>query len=234
MYRIRTWITLRKVLRDCTPIFEAVLPAKKIAFLPLPRYLAGKCCSKDEHISNFGDSEYADEVLKISAAAKAAYNAAKPPGSFALYTLSDSDLLHSAHYPSTDGSDSVWRDPVHFRGEVYASIAADLATLITTSAVGDGEAGQPTKRLRIDSVAPPVICTSSHTRGRIATPSWLMGRAIRSQIGGNGRGRGRGPARARGRGGGRGGWRGFSRGPNPYSWRGRGSGYASFVRGRGR
>ena len=61
---------LRKTIRDCQPIFEAVSVAKKIVLLPFPRYLSGKCCSNMEHITNFGNDEYREEVLRASAAVK--------------------------------------------------------------------------------------------------------------------------------------------------------------------
>ena len=219
----------RKIIRDCQPIFEAVSCAKKIALLPFPRYLSGKCCSNPEHITNFGNEEYKEEVLRVSSAVRSAYNSVKPPGEFVIYSLSDSDLLHTA---TADDPGDIWRDPVHFRGTVYAAIAADLLVLIGAAAAEEPGA-LPAKRQRLDSVAPPVICTAPQTRGQVPTPGWLMGVAVQAQQGRGGWGRGRGSGGAGGRRGGRSGWRGSGR-ASPYSWRGWSGGYAGGSRARGR
>ena len=144
-----------------------------------------------------------------------------------VYSLSDSDLLHTA---TADEPGDVWRDPVHFRAEVYSAIAADLAALVETAPEGAGAV--PAKRQRLDSVAPPVICTTSKISGSVPTPSWLMGAAVSTQRGG-GRGRGRGFLGGSSSRGGRGGWRGGSRG-YPHSWRGWQSSSGGTGRARGR
>jgi hypothetical protein len=225
---------LRKTLKDCQPIFDAMKEAKKIVVLPFPRYLAGKCCTDVNHITNFGDESYEDEVLRVSVAVRAAYNSAKPCGFFMLYSLSDTDLLIAAENRPLGGENAIWRDPVHFQPDVYSSIAADLVDQIAEATKGEGGADQhPNKRRRIDSVAPPVVCVAPRARGRSLLPAWLMGRAAGFEQRGRGDGRrpsaggyrGRGHAhRARG-------------GHGRYSWFGigsrslnRGGGY----RGRGR
>ena len=208
---------LKRILRDCGQIFEAIKPAKKILMVPFPRYISGKCCPDQNHIENYGIESYLNEILKVSVTVKSAIATVKLVSNFVVYELSESDVIDMAELTNADAP-AVWADPVHFRPEVYASIAADLAAI--AERVGAGDEELPAKRLRLDSVAPPVVTVPSRARGRPTVPSWLLGRAARTSVLGSGRGRGsvRGGTQApwRGRGGNR-----WFRAPSGRRWGGR-------------
>ena len=107
-----------------------------------------------------------------------------------LYSLSDTDLLIAAENNPPGGENAIWRDPVHFQPEVYSSIAADLVDQIAEATKSEaGAEQQPSKRRRIDSVAPPVVCVAPQARGRSLVPAWLMGRTAGFDQRGRGDGR---------------------------------------------
>ena len=197
--------------------------------VPFPRYLAGKCCDDSTHITNFGEDTYPDEVLKVSQVVRAAYSAAKPPGEYTVFSLSESDLAFTAEAETTGGESPIWADPVHFMAEVYGTIAGDLLSRVAPLP-DDGEDRQGAKRQRIDSVAPPTICIAPQSRGRPPIPAWLMGRSEQPSRGGRESGTGSGRGSRRG---------GFNSADGPhgccFSRAGRGAGFwaPGYRRGRG-
>jgi hypothetical protein len=96
--------------------------------VPFPRYLVAKCCDNVEHIANFGDADYRDEVCKFAVTIPNAVSGLLSLGKIKIFSLfecvSSSDLSHM----STEifENPASWQDPVHPSPNVYTCAAGAL------------------------------------------------------------------------------------------------------------
>ena len=52
------WPTFKLIFASSIPLLRAAGKSKKIILSPLPRYINGRCCPDESHLSNFGTREY--------------------------------------------------------------------------------------------------------------------------------------------------------------------------------
>ena len=216
----------QRIYLDCMPIFDSVNQAQVIVVLPFPRYIAGKCCSNDDHMTNFGTADYLDEIGKSADLVKAATAGLVSLGKNKVFSLPDMLANTDPHRTAAEilEDPSSWADPVHLARVHYAAVAG---ALLNIKAEADAEASPP-KRARLESV---VASQPMPSRGgkRIQLPGWILGKGTAPRGGGNSsrvwRG-GNGSAR------GGGGMAGWPRGP--YGNASRPGSSWGFVRGRGR
>jgi hypothetical protein len=53
---------LKKILAHCAEKWFKYRAPKLIGIVPIPRYVAGKCCGEHDHISNFADPDYVPDM----------------------------------------------------------------------------------------------------------------------------------------------------------------------------
>jgi hypothetical protein len=202
----------QRILQDCMPIIDAAAVAMSILVVPLPRYVAGKCCQEEGHITNFGQHDYLDEVGK--------YVKVIQEGTAGLLSLGKVRLFSPFELANTDFVDTVtellepeqWVDTVHLTSRMYGKVAIDLLQF----KAGMVEGGPPSKRQRLSSVAPPAMPPPRGGRA-VTLPGWVLGKGPTPS--GRGRGGWRPYAGGRNRGGGGrgGGGRGGYYGRRPYA-----------------
>ena len=213
----------QRIYQDATPIFDVAHPAEIIVFFPIPRYVIGKCCERDEHISNFGTADFLDEIVGCVDLVKTATAGLRSLGKSR--TLSVMDLLATTD-PNRTVTErltdpAIWSDPVHMANNIYVGLAGSIlemrAAMVTEAT--------PQKRIRLDSV---VSANPNRQRGpkKVALPSWVLGKGPAGASNRPGSWRGGRGLRWTGRSAGRGSACGVWRGPSGGRGRGR-----SFGRG---
>ena len=176
-----------------------------ICVLPLPRYVQRPCCSDEQHMVNWAESDFTDILLRGSTAC---FNVLKAKGEkhgLTIATFNPLSCFNSSQdlgaFTSSAGL-SIWRedDAVHLTAAAYN----DIAAVLSNPAENYGK--QPvtgTVRRRLASVIPAATAATPPVR----EPAWISGE-LRSARGG---------MRGGQRGGFRGGqWGGRGQGP----WRG--------------
>ena len=135
----------QRIYQDSMPIFDSVNDAQVIVVLPIPRYISGKCCSDEAHITNFGTADCLDEIDRSVDLVKAATAGLISPGKnkvFNLYdTLANADPNRSVAEILADPAS--WADPVHLSRVNYAALAG---ALLNIKAEADAEASPRRRR----------------------------------------------------------------------------------------
>jgi hypothetical protein len=178
---------LQKIMTDSEPLLTAAGKATSVLVAPLPRYVSGKCCNDDSHITNFAEVQYMCELKKPAEV----FAALMSNGNHKVFTLSDlvpdnADLLYEA--TGVIGGGGVWAsgDPVHLSKAAYQEIAKALVNMAE-----DASGTTPAKRIRLNSIVLPQGGTRRPAK-TVALPAWIMGRSERQR--GRGSGYGKGPA----------------------------------------
>ena len=151
------------------PVIDAAGSAVVILVAPFPRYVLGKCCDNESHLTNWGTAEMADELGKVASNTKAVLTAAvKLPYKIFEYEHDMAGFDFSAR----EGLLSPWSasDPVHLSAAAYDAVADKLLES------GRPLSGRPTKRARLESVVPGQrgLVGRGH-RGNIRPSAWFSG-----------------------------------------------------------
>jgi hypothetical protein len=195
---------LKIVLQALKKITDAFPDAKLIILSPMPRYVGTKCCDAADHVTNFADPNYADD---ISAALErvdeilTAWLQAQPNTSLLVDYRSGTDEPEvSLHDLTVDGV-PVWGvdDPVHATPQLYWKLAGAVGAALDE--LGMAASGQP-KRPRLESLVVRPAEKGGVGKKPAVPQSWSAGILPQNQ--------------QRGGGGGRRGW--------PRNWRGCGRG----------
>jgi len=197
-----------KIVSDAKDLLSAAKESKTVLFAPIPRYISGKCCSDQGHVTNWNTGSLTSEVHRAGEMAELAVS-----GSAAISRSTFISVLE--FFDSTDpllsevrtgGGQSIWltSDPVHLSQHAYS----ELVNMLTDMLQQEEDGPRPRKRARLESVVPAIPGGRRGHQGRIRPPLWVSGMAARASSGGRGRGRGefRGAGLWRPRGGGRGMW----------------------------
>jgi hypothetical protein len=219
-----------KITRDAEVVFSAASAGRVVIALPFPRYVIGKCCTDPSHLANWdkesmlAEFHRANEIAELAINANSAIENPTMLSIFEIFESADPDLSEA----KTASGQSIWlnSDPVHLSNHAYL----EIANMVQSLEPSEDDGPRPRKRVRLESVVPPIPGGSRGRQGRIRPPLWVSGMASRRGAGGRARARGgfRGTA-------GRGSWR-----PRGGSFRGGfrsnyGSGRPGFLRGgRGR
>jgi hypothetical protein len=212
---IRTKSYLKIVLNRLKIVTTANPELKIIVLLPIPLYMAGKCCDNMNHVTNFDEPAYVadfSEGLERVEELVTGWLQSLPTTGVTVDFRAGADEP-GVHLPdlTADGV-SVWNlaDPVHPTAALYSNLAA--AIVHAMAEYGPEPIGNPSKRPRLDSMV--VRKAEKKSAVQMRPQSWSLGilpeppRPTRG--GGRGgqrgslnasRGRGgraRGPARARG------------------------------------
>jgi hypothetical protein len=197
-----------------------VSEANVIIVVPIPRYVVGKCCDSTDHITNYDDPDYVDEVMKYVKIIPSAVSGILSLGKARTLSLPRAIANDSA---DPGGSDlwfchDSWSDPVHLSSQLYSRAAGSILALH-----GELTTQEPAhKRARLESVAPPPTTHRGGRGGRsVRLPGWVLGR------GPTGSAHARGSYRPRGHG-------PSHRGPSRGTYGRYGYGNRSWHRGRGR
>jgi hypothetical protein len=210
--RPRTYLKI--ALQSLSKLVEAIPELKLIVLAPIPRYVTEKCCNHPEHVKNFSDPGYYDEIsasLERVDDLLTAWLQAIPVPSLLIDYRSGTDEPDLPVTDLTVGGSPVWQpgDPVHASQRLYSKVAEAICGSLDKLGVPD-PAGAA-KRPRLKSIV--VWQQQSARKGlKPVTPqSWSAGTLPAPPKRGSQGGRFRGN-------------RGWPRGYN--SWRG--------PRGRGR
>ena len=165
----------QRILQDCTPMFDASASAGVMVAVPIPRYLTGKCCGDESHITNFGSPDYLDEVGKVSALVPAAVAGLLSLGKVKLISLIEcsetTDPDPTSVNPLLDPAN--WTDPVHLASHLYAKAASCILNKAAEMTAGPDDK----HRARLDSIAPVPRITAGGRGGRgVSLPAWVTGR----------------------------------------------------------
>ena len=179
-----------RLIRDAVPVLDAANTAKIVFVIPFPRYVVGKCCRDELHISNFGSSGFWSELERPATSAKQAVMSLGHKKAVFTFNIreviSDTALAEMAELEGA-GASRIWAndDLVHFTAEVYLAIGKALI-----GAEGSDQRGQ--KRARLESVIAQAGPPNKRGGGNVRLPDWLSGRPGSGLEYGYGRGRGRG------------------------------------------
>jgi hypothetical protein len=206
---------LKRILGNCSSMFEPDLKPKLVILVPIPHCVTGKCCDSAQHITNIADPEYIaemDATIEMLEDLLTAWGQSVMDRADIFHFRTVTDDPDDATVSLMVRGETIWStdDPVHANPVLYKALAADILNLIGVSDaacadVGAG-AGPPAKRARLESV---VVQRESSVAPKVptrSTASWLTGtlpptrgRGGRER-GGSGQGppfRGRGWGRAR-------------------------------------
>jgi hypothetical protein len=215
---IRTKSYLKVVLNRLKTVTTANPELKIIALLPIPRYMAGKCCDDMNHVTNFDEPAYVadfSEGLERVEELVTGWLQSLPTTGVTVDFRAGADEP-GVHLPDLNaGGASVWSpaDPVHPTGALYSNLAAAIVDAMAE--YGPEPFGNRNKRPRLDSMV--VRKAEKKSAVQMRPQSWSLG--ILPEPPGPNRGRGRGGLRgsqnaSRGRG-------GQARGPaRARGWRG--------------
>jgi hypothetical protein len=178
-----------RILRDSVPILDATGGAKVVLVVPFPRYVTGKCCKDEMHITNYGTKGFWSELDRPDLSVKTEISALEYDKELSIFKLSDvigDTVLSDMAGEHGHGAGSIWAegDPVHLNAEVYASIGRALAD-------SDSEEPRNLKRARIESVVARAGPPSKRAKAPVRLPDRLSGK--QGTVQSRGRGRGRGP-----------------------------------------
>jgi hypothetical protein len=214
---IRPKTVLKTVLQNCNDIFGQVSP-RVICLVPVARYISAKCCNDRDHVKNYTEADYANDIeagleLAEDLLTGWAQNIASRADIINFRSVADDpeQLLQDLRFED----DPFWaeEDPVHCVAKVYSAMAGSLISLLNSGEdEGDGEPAA--KRQRLESVVVQRSGSATNAAPRRSTASWSTGLLPPS--------RGRG-GRARG-----GPYRGHPFGGRQRGW------FRPYGRGRGR
>jgi hypothetical protein len=220
---VRTKSYLKVVLSHFKVVTNSFPETKILTVLPIPRYVTGKCCDNENHVSNFADpgflADISDGLEKAEELLTGWLQSLPVVGMIIDFRAGTDEPGADLPYLTTSG-DSVWQasDPVHPSASLYSSLAEEIRAALAEYDVSEAGQGGCSKRPRLESM---VVRKAGKSNDAPARPqSWSLGilpdqqRLSRGgQQGGNRGGRGhtgRGRGRLRG-------WRGFS-GRGPKFW----------------
>jgi hypothetical protein len=186
--------TLKKYLENCEELVCLLKDTKVLLVCPTPRYLTQKCCSKVNHIDNFGSPDYDDDFYDFQEQhRKILYNWGTSKG--LNFELIDPTTCVNQTEPSlksrrTSAGSPLWNetDGVHLSPDGYRDLACAIMELVTGSdndSYDDSEDGTAScstgasKRKHPDSVVTmPHPVKHSRGKGSEAAPvaGWLMGK----------------------------------------------------------
>jgi hypothetical protein len=190
-----------KILADAAPILEGAAEARILLLAPFPRYVNGKCCSDEQHLTNHGSNGFWTEMEKIGVYVSNVVEEANLK--MELRVVQWSDIAGNTElYRSVPSTGELWlpTDPVHLSDAGYQMVA-DALKAIASDLIAEGEPAS--KRPRLDSIVPQPNSRLNRGGYQVNLPDWLTGAAARGSRGG-GRGPSRGATRGqqtRGRGG---------------------------------
>jgi hypothetical protein len=194
--------TLKKYLENCEELACLLKDTKVLLVCPTPRYLTQKCCSKVNHIENFGNPEYEEEFHDFQEQhRKILCNWGTSKG--LNFKLIDPTTCVNQTEPTlknrtTSAGSSLWSgtDGVHLSPDGYRDLACaiiELAAGCDNDSYDNSEDGTDScstgasKRKHPDSVVTMPQPVSKHSRGAgsVAAPvaGWLMGKPEPDQRG---------------------------------------------------
>jgi len=216
-----------RILEDAAEILDAAASATVVLVAPFPRYVTGKCCQSEQHLTNHGTETFWAEIEKTGISVQQAVEACDFASVCKIFYISDCIGIDEL-YPMENLSGDIWdRDAVHLTQSGYQRVADALATVCLCREEGEPSA----KRQRLDSIVPATADRGLRGRHSVPLPAWLTGDVQAGRGGGRGRAY-RGGGRGEGRGGG-GGVRGGGGGRGGGADYGTGSGYGGGHGGRG-
>jgi hypothetical protein len=173
---IRTKSYLKNVLSHLKKITDSFPDCKIVMLSPIPRYMHTKCCPDPEHIKNFGERTFQDEMSedldKVSDLLTAWLEATDIPSLLVDYRAGTEQPTVPVPDLTVDGQ-SIWQqsDPVHPNPALYAK----LAELIYTSLdeLDANVASGAPKRARLESVV--VRKKASEVKTNPSKQSWSLG-----------------------------------------------------------
>jgi hypothetical protein len=203
---VRSKSYLKNVLGHLKKITDSAQDCKIVMLAPVPRYLHAKCCADPDHVKNFGErafqEELSEDLEKVGDLLTAWLEATDTPSLLVDYRAGADQPAMPVPDLTVDDQ-SIWHaaDPVHPTPALYAKLSESIFSSLDEL---DASRGAAPKRARLESVV--VRKASSDVRNNPSKQSWSVGvLPAPSAQPANSRGR---LSSMRGRGGGRGGRRG--------------------------
>jgi hypothetical protein len=165
----------KNVLSHLKKITDSFPDCKIVMLSPIPRYMHTKCCPDPEHVKNFGERTFQDEMAedldKVSDLLTAWLEATDTPSLLVDYRAGTEQPTKPVPDLTVAGQ-SIWQqaDPVHPTSALYK-----LAELIYTSLdeLDASVASSAPKRARLESVV--VRKKTSEVKNNPSKQSWSLG-----------------------------------------------------------
>jgi hypothetical protein len=138
--------TMKKTLDMCSQLGKKFDKSQVILICPTPRYVVGKCCNEPNHIDNFNNSDYGDDLTEFQDQHR------RLLGGWGVATGLNFDILDLTAVVgpaepilgkrTTSGGASIWadRDNVHLSREAYMDAASAIVEIAT--GCGNSEPGE--------------------------------------------------------------------------------------------
>jgi hypothetical protein len=200
---VRSKSYLKNMLGHLKKITDVSPDSKIIMLAPVPRYVTSRCCKNSDHIKNFAEKGFQDELVddldKVSDLLTAWMEARDVPSLLVDYRAAADTPSAPVRKLTVDGQ-SIWQpaDPVHPIPALYAKLAEAIFSgleELEVTAVG----GAP-KQARLESIV--VRKAPNPGKSTVCKQSWSLGVLPVAKKDPSLAARGRGVPRGRGRGGG--------------------------------
>ena len=141
------WTALKKIFNLSAPLLRAAGKNLKIILSALPRYVQGRCCSDQLHLTNFGTKEYATEMGNSLAQIHSWLDDLAHGKRITEYmVMCVSSAIGLEDNPSKKELARIWgSDPVHLTPEGYSKLAEKITEKAVGRQNGPFEAASPIK-----------------------------------------------------------------------------------------
>ena len=164
---------IRWLLDKMAAIRESCGEARILCAIPIPCYVAGRCCNDQVHLDNLVDDDIGEvhDAVRVNSRSTLltvflGSTVFDPISAFtAEYSSQELPSLHSS------GGVTIWRgdDPVHLTDTAFGDIADHLVNVVKGSGGGDQE--DVPQRRRLESV----VTRSGTDPAEKPVPGWLLG-----------------------------------------------------------
>jgi len=116
------------------PILQEVRTLQKVFITPLPRYLNGKCCGKDSHVSNCGNEGYQAMLMDVAADfwrwARDCLHKQKVSGVRVVNPCEAAGLADGEQARRLEGTAAWDEDNVHLSSHAYVTLGIEIAKIV--------------------------------------------------------------------------------------------------------
>jgi hypothetical protein len=164
---VRSKSYIKTCLSGLKFIFEEHPENKIICIMPIPRYLTGKCCGADGHITNFAEQNFDADLqldLEMVEDMLMAWLQSHKGSSALIHYRSIADTPEAPLKELCVEGEAMWQtgDPVHCTNVTYTVLTKAVMSAVEEPADTDSVSEEPaTKRRRLESVVvvrePPAI-----------------------------------------------------------------------------
>jgi hypothetical protein len=181
---IRPKSVLKNILQSCGDIFGSKNP-HVICLVPVPWYIVAKCCPDREHIKNYTETDYSQDIesgLELAEDLLTGWSqnitSRADIINFRSVTDDPEQLLQDLRFED----EPIWaeEDPVHCSPRVYSAMAGSIADMLS-NVFAESDAEPAAKRQRLESVVVQRSGAASNAAPSRSTASWSTGSLLPSR-----------------------------------------------------